>query len=240
MSDNKEQVPVRQRARAENIANTQSFRTWAISITSSKLLLFWDLSASNTLWGLSPLSTFCITLAGVLTAYAQFLTVTWFCSRHLETRDGRSKARSGPEAMLTSIIDQLLRRHIVDTGTLRHDINLGALQEGGLEERIKLLEWTVRQLSEALTVFIIIDGIQLYERSAFEEDMLMILPRLLRLVDDSRVKTTLKILLTSVPGPDIIRAAFEEEGSILNVATVPLTESVPSKDRFRRDFSSSS
>lgn len=141
--------------------------------------------------------------------------------------------------MLTSIIDQLLRRHTVDTAALRHDINLGALQDGGLEERIKLLEWTMRQLPEALTVFVIVDSVQLYERSEFEEDMLVILPRLLRLVNDEDVKTTLKILFTSVPGPDIIRAAFEEEGSILNVATVPLTENVPSEDRFGREFSSS-
>lgn len=229
---------MRQRARAENIANTQFFRTWAISTTSSKLLLFWDLPASNILWGLSPLSTFCASLASALAAYPQILSATWFCSRHLKTRDRRPEACSGPKAMLTSIIDQLLRRYTVDTQKLRYDINLSALQNGELEEQIKLLEWTVRQLPEALAVFIIIDSVQLYERSDFEDDMLMVLPRLLRLVSDGRVKATLKILLTSVPGPNIIRAAFQEEGSILNVATVPLTDVVPSDDRFMRQLGS--
>lgn len=141
--------------------------------------------------------------------------------------------------MLKSIINQMLRQQAVDTQALHPAIDLSALQNGEVEEQIKLLEWTVRQLPAALTVFIIIDGAQFYERSEFEEAMLMVLPRLLRLVDDGHVKTTLKILLTCVPGPDIIRAAFEEEDSILNVATVPLTESVPSEDRFVRELGNS-
>lgn len=240
MSDNKEYVPVRQRARAENIANNQLFSDWVISTTSSKLLLYWDLPASNILWGVTPLSTFCATLSSALTAHPKFLSVTWFCSRHLETRDGRPEAGSGPRAMLNSITAQLLSQQTVDTQTLHHEIDLSALQNGALEERIKLLEWAMRQLPEALTVFMIIDSVQLYERSEFEEDTLMVLPRLLRLVDDRGVKTTLKILLTSVPGPDIIKAAFDEEHAMLNVATVPLTDTVPSGDRFRRELGMSS
>lgn len=233
VDNKKHELPAKQRARAEHAATTQIFQQWVASTASAKLLVCWD--QCSEVADVSPLTVFCAAIATALRAQPRFLSALWFCGRHHDRSDAHSEASLGPRAMLRSLLDQLLRQWTYDTSSLCHVVNLSGLQSGDVEEQIKLLEWLVLQLPDSMTLFFIIDGIVFFERtSEVLEETMRILARVLRLIEDPRVSSTIKILLTSAPGTDVI--SFEEEDSILNIDSIPITGSAPSEERLAREL----
>ncbi|KAL8366417.1 hypothetical protein RB595_004950 [Gaeumannomyces hyphopodioides] len=233
--DNKKgQLPETERAQAEHIANTQLFQRWVVSASSAKLLVHWDSSLPETIAGVSPLSVFCATMTKALRARERFVSALWFCGRHADPTE--AGGRIGGRAMLTSLIDQLLRQYAFDTRPMCSDVDLAALQAGGLDALTQLLGWLVRQLPETMTLFCIIDGVYLFERDEFSGEALPAFLSLIRLTEDGSVPATIKVLLTSTPGTDIVRGAFEEEDLILNVNGLPQLGWAPSDERMIREL----
>ncbi|EOD43138.1 hypothetical protein UCRNP2_10165 [Neofusicoccum parvum UCRNP2] len=138
--------------------------------------------------------------------------------------------------MLASLIDQLLRQHAFDTRPLHNDINLAALQAGSLDEQIKLLGWLVQRLPETTTLVCIVDGVVLFERPEFEDEALRVFSSLLALTADESLPAAVKVLFTSTPGTDTVRAAFEEENLILSVDGLPRLGWVPNDERLAREL----
>jgi hypothetical protein len=231
--DKKEQLSGKDKARAEQIIHTQLFQNWIVSASSSKLLVHWDFHLPKTIADVSPLSVFCMTLAQSLRTKDRFMSALWFCGCHID--ESEPGARTGGHAMLLSLIDQLLRQFQFDTRPLYNYIDLGSLQEGGLEVHIELLSWLVRQLPLQITLFIIIDGAVLFEREQFEDEALAVFASLLRLVADTGVMASIKLLFTSTPGTDIIREAFEQEDLILSVDKLPCP-AMGSEERMVREL----
>ncbi len=230
------QLPDRRRARTEQIVNTQLFQDWIVSPSSAKLLVQWDFHLPKIIAGISPLSVFCATLAQALRTRERFVSVVWFCGRHVDPTD--PGARIGARAMLLSLIDQLLRQHTFDLQLLHHDVDLAYLQAARLDELIKLLGWLVRQLPQAVTLFCIIDGVALFEREDFEAEALEVFSSLLRLAGDGdgAMPATVKVLFTSTPGTDTVRAAFEHEDLILDVEGLPRLAWVANEERMVREL----
>lgn len=233
VNDKKEQLPTKERSRAEQIVNTPLFRNWIVSASSAKLLIHWDTRPPKTIAEVSPLSVFCMTLTQSLRARNQFLSVLWFCGQHMD-RNGPD-IRVGGRAMVLSLIDQLLRQYQFDTGPLHMDMDSESLQEGDVKVLTGLLTFLVRQLPPAMTVFFIIDGVVLFEREEFEEEASSIFLALIQLVADTTLMVSVKLLFTSTPGTDLVRCAFEEEDLILNVDGLP-TQVVPSEARLIREL----
>lgn len=233
VDDRRHELPAKQRARAEHVVNDHAFQRWVASTSSAKLLVCWD--QCSKVADVSPLTVFCATLATALRAQPRFLSALWFCGRHHDQSEAPLEAGLGPRGMLRSLIDQLLRQWTFNTSSLCHTVSLSGLQSGDLEEQINLLEWLVLQVPESMTLFFIIDGVVFFERpNEVLEETMRILARLLRLIEDPRVRTTIKVLFTSAPGTDVI--SFEEEDLILKVDSMPITESVPSEERLAREL----
>ncbi|PNP57021.1 hypothetical protein THARTR1_02863 [Trichoderma harzianum] len=235
VADKKEQFPPKQRLLAEQIVNTQLFRNWVVSPTSSKLLVHWDSRLPKVIDGVSPLSVFCMTMTQALRAKERFVSMMWFCGRHVEADE--SGGCVGGRAMITSLIDQLLRQHTFDAHLLSSTaINLVGLQEGNLDTLIEVLCYLVRQLPPTVSVFFIIDNAALFERDEFESEALQVFSILIRLSQDTSMPASVKVLLTSTPGTTIIRSAFEDEDLILNVEGLPQMVWAASDERMVREL----
>jgi len=233
IGDRKEQLGTKDKSRAEQIIHTPLFRNWIVSTSSAKLLVHWDFQRPKTIAGVSPLSVFCVTMADSLRTKNRFLSALWFCGCHIDKSE--SGARIGGHAMLSSLIDQLLRQYGFDTRPLHDNIDLESLQEGKLETLIELLSWLVRQLPPTMTLFFLIDGIVLFERDEFEAEALPVFLSLIHLVHDSSVMASVKVLFTSTPGTDVARGAFEQDNLILSVDSLPRL-AIASEERMIREL----
>ncbi|KAK7912128.1 hypothetical protein PG985_014609 [Apiospora marii] len=230
--DKKSDFPSRQRLQTEQIIQHQLFADWVVSASSSKILVQWEPPLPRTIADLSPLSLFCANLVQVLGAHDRFISIQWFCGRHL-------RGSGNGNAMLVSLIAQLLRVHHggFDMQALSHAFDIPALLESrDTDGLIGLLEWLVRALPQTVTLFCLIDGVILYERPEHWASAEPVLLCLLQLANGSAAGATVKVLFTSTPGPPTVRAAFEEEGLIINVETLPHLAVAPSDVRFAREL----
>ncbi|KAK7959413.1 uncharacterized protein PG986_004267 [Apiospora aurea] len=223
------------RLQAEQIVQQQLFANWVVSASSSKLLVQWEAPLPRTIADASPLSLFCTNMAQVLAANDRFLSIQWFCGRHL---------RGDSNMMLASLVAQLLRsyRGGLDMQALSRTFDLPALLEelraNNSGRLMQLLEWLVRALPRTVTLFCPIDGVNLYERQAHWAAAEPVLLCLLQLANGTTAAAgaSVKVLFTSTPGPAIVRGAFEDERLIINVETLPRLAMEPSEARFAREL----
>ncbi|PKY03829.1 hypothetical protein P168DRAFT_345063 [Aspergillus campestris IBT 28561] len=227
-------LPAKQRAQVEQAVNTQHFQQWIVSPFSAKLLIHWDFQLPETISGISPLSSLCVSLAQGLGAHDQFMCAVFFCGRHTDATDAGDYI--GGRAMLTSLIRQLLRQCEFDTRSLSQQVHVPSLQQDRLDELITLLVCIVRQVPKSTTLFFIIDGVSLFEREEFQDGALGVLSTLLGLVRDPVVFATLKVLFTSTPGTEIVRAAFEPDDLVLDISGLPQSEWEPREERMMREL----
>jgi hypothetical protein len=230
----KGQFPSKERLSAEQIVSTQLFRNWIVSPVSSKLLIHWDFRLPKIIAGVSPLSVFCMTMTQALRVREGFVSLLWFCGRHINPAE--SGGCVGGRGMIASLVDQLLEQHTFDTRSLSTNITLAGLQEGNLDTLIELLCYLVRQLPPTVTLFIIVDNAALFERDEFELEALQVFSILIRLSHDTNVPAAIKLLFTSTPGTKIIRGAFENENLILNVDRLPQMAWAPNDERMMREL----
>ncbi|PWY90983.1 hypothetical protein BO70DRAFT_392650 [Aspergillus heteromorphus CBS 117.55] len=220
----------KEQAQAEQMEHTEPFRLWIISPHSAKLLIHWDPRPTTILRGLSPLSVVGTTIAQALRDQPRFLSLSWFGGLQVDRTETGLVGRK--YAMVCSLIDQLLRQHEFDTSFLPIPTDPLASQEDWLQ----LLDALIRQLPAMRTVCCIINGIILLEREEYEAEALPVLGKLIALVENPTVVVPLKLLLTSSPGTTIVRAAFEDEGLILNIGPLPPPGLAPSQTRVIREL----
>lgn len=219
VSERKEQLQAKDRSRAEQIIHTQLFRDWIVSASSAKLLVHWDFHLPKKIAEVSPLSVFCMTMAQSLRNKDRFLSAVWFCGNHIDPSE--TNARIGGHAMISSLIDQLLRQTQFDTRFLHESVGLESIRKGSLEALVQILCFLVRQLPSAVTVFFIIDGVFLYEREEYEQNATAVFVALIQITADPSIMASVKLLFTSTPGTDVVRGAFEQDDLILNVDSLP-------------------
>lgn len=235
IDDNKENVSTRHRAQAEGIVNTSSFRNWITSTASAKLLIHWDV---NPMARVSALTLFGTSLIKSLRANQRILSAVWFCSLHADPDDDfdlQPQSRGG-HAMLCGLVEQLLRQFAFDSlDSLQDHVSLAQLQEREDAALMRLLEWLVRRLPRAVTIFFVIDGVVVFERDEHYTLAMPVFACLLRLVDDQAVHATVKLLLMSAPETDVVRAAFEGQDLVLAVHGLPQLEWSHSEERMQRE-----
>ncbi|KAL1630632.1 hypothetical protein SLS54_000503 [Diplodia seriata] len=245
INDKKPQLSSRQLSQAEQIASASLFHDWMVSPRSARLLVQWDApTPPRTVGGISPLSTFCAAMARALrTRCPRFIPLLWFCGRHIDSSDpdDEENAHIGARSMLASLTDQLLRRHDFDTRPLARDLDLSALQSRSPAALAKLLDWLIRRLPPTTTVVLIVDGVVLLEREEFQDEALPALSGLLRLASDDVTDgvsgaAAVKVLFASAPGTDVVRAAFEPQGLVLDVGALPRIACAPSEERLAREL----
>ncbi|KAL2837694.1 hypothetical protein BJY01DRAFT_237764 [Aspergillus pseudoustus] len=223
VTDTKSRLPAKERAQAEQIVTKSAFRQWIILPVSAKLLVHWDLSTSKTRSGVSPLSGVCATMSQALAAQPRFISLLWFAGRQVERISAGEDV--GENFMLRSLIDQLLRQFDFDMRFFQHSIDPSCPKS----DLLILFEWLIRQLPQTETLCCVIDGVAQLEREEYEAESLPVFSKLVQLVNDPSVAAAIKLLLTSTPATTVVRAAFEDEGLILNVNAFP-RQSLPSNE----------
>ncbi|KAF2438729.1 hypothetical protein P171DRAFT_423076 [Karstenula rhodostoma CBS 690.94] len=235
VQDRKEQLPSRERSRAEQITNTSLFRNWIVSPSSTKLLIHWDSRLPKVVAEVSPLTVFCATMAQALRSKARFLSALWVCGQHIDANE--IGAHSPGQLMISSLLDQLLRQREFNTEPLYNYVDRESLQKGDIEALTGLLGVLVRQLPPEIVLFLIIDGAVLFERDEVK-DALPVFSSLIQVVADNSMRASVKLLITSTPGTDIIRGPFEDEDLILHVDKLPVL-TVASEERMIRELEGS-
>lgn len=241
INDRKEQLSESQRPQAEQVIGSIDFHDWIVSPFPAKLLVQWDYHGRRprTVAGVSPLSVFCTTMAQALRANSnnndRFLSVLWFCGRHLD-RAGAAGPRESGHAMLVSLLDQLLRAHEFDMWALCRDTDPEDLYEGNHDAAlVGLLVCLVRQLPATTTLFFIVDGVSVLEREEVSGDGLGVLSSLLALTHDRSLQATVKVMFTSTPGTEVVREGFED-GSIIEVGALSRLGLPASEERVAREL----
>ncbi|KAG4222786.1 hypothetical protein PC116_g28741 [Phytophthora cactorum] len=238
IEEKRQELPPQDRRRTEQLVHDRRFQNWIVSPASAKLMIYGNFSGFMV--ETSALSLFCTTLTKAFRSRKRYLSLVWFCGRHLGYDDESDSDSSdeeddydggpnlgpdeeddyGPETrqsvikrMVRSLIAQLLCDY--DFGS-RHllppDIDPEIIEEGhSLSQLRRLLCWLVRQLPEEITLFCLIDGIVFYEREDFEDPMLDVLGDILGLTVSNDVMASVKVLVTSPRPTSTVRIGFEDE-----------------------------
>ncbi|OTA60219.1 hypothetical protein K449DRAFT_396173 [Hypoxylon sp. EC38] len=145
---------------------------------------------------ISPLSLVCANFVANLLDIGCAAPLYFFCSENMGARD-RSP---GPHRIMRSILTQLLL-YLDSYGHL----SLGFVNSRRWQHGLQNLDMSVlcesfweliNQLSP-VTVFCVIDGVSLYERKEWKEDLLFLVRELDKMVHDDMLRPRLKILLTN-------------------------------------------
>lgn len=235
ITNRKLQFPPGERLLTEQIVITGLFRDWISSPSSSRLLVQWDSNLPRIIAGISPLSVFGMTIAQLLRAKSRFISLVWFCGRHLDVVE--SDRNVGGQSMLVSLIDQLLRQHVFNAQHLPQDIDIENLVHKSTHSLLRLLKWLIGQLPESVTLFFIIDGIVLYEREEFWEEAQHGLSAILTFCNGSSTSADVKVLYTSAPGAGVVKVAFQGDNLILHMHQLPRLPWAPNEDRMMRGVS---
>lgn len=84
----KDQIPLRERSRAQQIAQNELFQEWAITARSSRLLIHGNyFGPAPGMVGQAALSFFTTFVAKAFRARPNFICLVWFCGRHVEEED---------------------------------------------------------------------------------------------------------------------------------------------------------
>ncbi|KAI1806952.1 hypothetical protein F4811DRAFT_560169 [Daldinia bambusicola] len=202
-----------------------------LSGSTMKLLVHGDYEFNDRV---SPFSVLCSSLMGILRIQRNFITLVFFCGQHLDGDEN-----PGPLAMIRSLVGQLLQQNPCSLGDLAQHVSMQGVWRGDIQELCKLFGYLIRQLPSTVTVFCILDGIGFYEREQYKDDMEDILDYILDLVEDEEhcIAPVIKLLLTSPRPTRYVRAAFQDEISLLNMASISDNGQWPSSIRFTRQVS---
>ena len=227
------QYPSVHRARVEQLVNTAQFRDWISTLASQILLVHGDFGEPSKNH-VSALSLFSTTFVEALKSIDRFLPLVFFCGRHLDP----SNSPIAGEAIIKSLLSQLLRQQAFDTRYLHHEIDMSKVNNGDVGELCVLFYWLARRVPENVTLFCLIDGIVLYERSDYEYTMGQVVAYLLDMTRELSIRCILKVLITSPIVTAKVRQhpAFYAGTNILSMATMPPLGQGSSEARLARQL----
>lgn len=188
---------------------------------------------------LSPLSALCESLFHELRDHENLVLLPFYCGYQIDQYWNK-----GPTAIIRVFIAQLLRQNsscadefskfagwlnmiggLVDRirpGKQSQRISMRDVESGDIKALCNLFGYLVRQLPSTVTVVCIIDGVGLYEREEYEDDMVEILRFIVQLAEDEEqvVDATVKLFVTS-PQPTLRLGdkLFGDGRSLLTMST---------------------
>ncbi|KAF5644914.1 hypothetical protein F52700_2395 [Fusarium sp. NRRL 52700] len=210
ISDSAALVNRRDQGRAEHLVENAQFKQWVVRTNSTELLVHGHMKPSRT--NITPLSLFSAAMVRNLRQVDRFCAVSFFCGQHIDLDD----PLAGGIGLIKSLTVQLLHQHSFDDADLdkvAQEVNLPLLKRGDedVEELCQLFSVLVRRLRSDTTLFCVIDSVNVYEDEDMMQEMYVekVLFEILQLTGDPRVKTHVKILLTSPTDTNTIWKAFK-------------------------------
>lgn len=221
ISDSAALVGRREQGRAEHLIANPRFQQWMVQTRSTELLVLGQMKPSRT--SVSALSLFSAAIVGSLRNISRFRTLAFFCGQHSDSSEGGI-------GIIKNLIAQLLRQHQFDAADLSRvsrEVNLALFDSGfdNVEQLCRLFVSLVRRLRSNVTLFCVLDSINVYEDLEYMKEMRVdkVLLKVLSLTRDNRVQAHVKILLTSPTDTDTIKAAFHED-DILSMFGEPMMD----------------
>ncbi|KAL8303232.1 hypothetical protein RB600_006918 [Gaeumannomyces tritici] len=226
-----ESVGLRYRSRAKGIMLTDKFRAWATSETSCALLVLGDVTHDTT-GPSAALSFFSASMMRSLRGQDRYLSLVFFCRRHLEAGD----PHHGPGAMLRAFVAQLLLQlkqmqngmepiidALKDGPFTQRDLEVGlddpgldCLRRWNTDKLCELFNWLVRRVVPPHKTLICVgDGIEAYEASQHMENLHKVAGCLLGLTRASGDRPTVKFMATSPEGTATLEGVFRGHGSAI-------------------------
>ncbi|KAL8359267.1 hypothetical protein RB601_007954 [Gaeumannomyces tritici] len=226
-----ESVSLRYRSRAKGIMLTGEFRAWATSETSCALLVLGDVTRDTT-GPSAALSFFSASMMRSLRGQDRYLSLVFFCRRHLEAGD----PHRGPGAMLRAFVAQLLLQlkqmqngmepiidALRDGPFTQRDLEVGlndpgldCLRRWNTDKLCELFNWLVRRVVPPHKTLICVgDGIEAYEASQHMENLHKVAGCLLGLTRASGDRPTVKFMATSPEGTATLEGVFRGHGSAI-------------------------
>jgi hypothetical protein len=242
-----ERISPEDRGRAEQVVETREFKQWMLSdkrwvysgsewvfddedfhLTwrTMKLLVHGD---SNSNDNVSSLSVLCASLKKVLSTRRRFISLVFFCGRHLH-----GDKNPGPLAMIRSLVGQLLEQNPAYSAGVAQQVSMPDVERGNIPALCDLFRFLIGQLPSTITVFCMIDGVGLYEEEQYWDDMETILSFIQAFVEDEGIHAPVKLFLTSPQPTRYVWRTFQDGKSLLTMASVPDFAQGPSSTRFNR------
>ncbi|KAL5115141.1 hypothetical protein ACEQ8H_006977 [Pleosporales sp. CAS-2024a] len=204
--------------RAQQVMQTRQFRQWIMSPGSAKLLIHGDFDdMANT----SPFSVLAATVLQAFRTSPQIISMAFFCGQHLVKNE-----HYGGIAMICSFIAQLLRQfpsHMIPAPREISINEIGTLDISGLCD---FFVYIIGQLPSNMTVFCIIDGIDLYEREEYIDDMGKVVLTFLDLVSHGKMANMKLLLLSPRPMREVRQAFDDEPETLLHMHQLPIMEDI--------------
>lgn len=238
--------------RAEQVVGTSQFRKWMLadkeweytgnqwapitrgaefSNLDSVLLVHGDFDTRE---NISPFSALSVSLVNTFRETPSFISLIFFCGLHLDKDD-----YPGPSWMIRSLIGQLLQQYPHCPPDVEQNVSIQGVKAGNIHDLCNLFGCLVRQVPSTSTIFCVIDGIQLYERTQFRGETMVILNFLVDLAENEQqgVAASIKLLLLSPRPTTVVRNAFPVRPALLNMASVSPHSQGSSPARFNRQIS---
>ena len=245
-------ININDQSQALSLLQTQQFQNWIASQHSTVLLV--DGNIESAVARVSPMSLLCASLVLSVLDHRPAVSLHYFCGLHVAS----NSPLYGPAGLIRSLLMQLLLvSKVIDVDGKSLDLdhtmfNLnfinGHLYEDLESHSIAALCHTFKvlidQLPMDITVFCIIDSINLYERSEWLNDLVQIVNCLNHITQNTRLRPIFKLLMTSArtsrhlqqhiePQQQvrIRQGRFDRKGitqrSVMNAATRPKTMPEP-------------
>lgn len=201
-------VDRRDQGRAEQLINNPQFQQWMIQAQSTELLVHGHMKPSRT--SISALSLFTAAIVQSLRQDQRFCTLAFFCGEHSDTQDPLACGTG----LIKSLIVQLLTQYPFGGKDLKlatREVDLDLLEDG-TDQLCRLLVGLVRRLPTSVTLFCVLDSVDVYDDPVFMQDLDVekALFELLSLTRDDEVRTDVKILMTSPTATLTIWEGFDE------------------------------
>ncbi|EHK44725.1 hypothetical protein TRIATDRAFT_88346 [Trichoderma atroviride IMI 206040] len=177
----------------EKFVSDTIFCNWMTSSESKAHILNYGWIHPSPISGiLSPVSIASASLASLLNNRDQFICGVWFCSRHVKL------GNDGVGVMLASFIDQICHQYSFDFDHLQHNgANEACLENRGNEELFNFLYALIKKLPSDITLVLLMDEINIFYRNKKFKDGPYIGDKLVKLVTDESLSTTVKLFFTS-------------------------------------------
>ncbi|KAJ3466703.1 hypothetical protein MRS44_004267 [Fusarium solani] len=216
MASRAEEMFHQDQGRAQQVVTTQLFRNWLGNPNSSKLLVHGDFRTAG---DVSPFSTLCAVLAHTFRESGRYISLVFFCGRHLAWDE-----HQGGAVMMRSLIAQLLRQFPGQYFQPESQMFIQNMDLRSVESLCSLFTHLIGQIPPRTPVICIIDSVNLYETDDYLDDLASVILSLVSLVDDGSRggRPPLKLLLTS-PRPTVeVRRIFDlDPQGLLHTESLP-------------------
>ena len=213
-------ININDQSQALSLLQIQQFQNWIASQHSTVLLV--DGNMDSAVARVSPMSLLCASLVLSVLDHRPAISLHYFCGLHVAS----NSPLYGPAGLIRSLLMQLLlvskvihvdgkllnidhtmfNLNFIDNRLYRDDLE--AHNIAALCHTFKLL---IDQLPMDITVFCIIDSINLYERPEWLDDLVQIVKCLNQITQDTRLQPIFKLLMTSARTSRYVQHHIEPE-----------------------------